>query len=312
MEVSAFLSALSPDFQGRIDTAVSLAPLTTFRLGGPASVLVSPSSAEDVQRVILACAEAGCPLYVLGAGSNIIVPDEGIDGVVIRLAEALKGWSFDGAQLRVGAGLSDRQLAEIALDRAVCGFEWIYDIPGSVGGGVYMNAGNNDGEMSHSVVEVEWLDSAGRLHFTSGPQMHFGYRHSLLHEVRGIVVAATLKADSHGSQTDIRSRMDAIAALRHSKFPEETMCAGSVFRRPPGHFAGKLIEEAGCGGMRIGGALVSQKHKGFIVNCGEATAADVLALIELVKEKVWAHSGVRLQTEVQSFAAHPFLEGSSP
>ena len=278
---------------------VSLAQLTTFCIGGAADLVVEPALVTDVASTLQICAEHSVPLYVLGAGSNVIAPDEGIRGVVLRLAGALRGLSLQEDLLVCQAGVLDETLAEFCLGRGITGFEWIYDIPGSVGGAVFMNAGNNDGEIKDSLVNATWITPDGET--VSGPAtaLDLGYRASRFHSDPAIVVEATFSLPGRAPMAEIEQRMRSIRALRQSKFPEETLCAGSIFKRPPGNFAGRLIEQAGCGGMSVGGARVSHKHKGFIVNTGNATAADVLALIERVRQRVLEHSGIELTTEVR-------------
>jgi len=302
-----FCRDLERELTGRLVTDAPLAPLCTFGIGGPASVLVEPASTADVAATLALCRVHGAPLYILGGGSNLLIPDEGLRGVVLRTAEALLEVRLDGDHIVAQAGLSDPTLAAFARDRERTGFEWLCDIPGTVGGAVYMNAGNNDGEVSHSVVSVRWLSPEGEVVDTDAAGLRLEYRRSRFHQHRGIILEATFTASAREDRRLITRRMDAITEMRRSKFPSETLCAGSVFKRPPGHYAGRLIEEAGCGGCQVGGALVSPRHKGFIVNRGTARAADVLELIELVRSRVEKHSGVRLETEVELFA--PFLPG---
>jgi UDP-N-acetylmuramate dehydrogenase len=280
---------------------VPLSPLNTFGIGGAASCVVSPRGVEDVCETLAICRAEGVALYVLGAGSNIIVPDEGIDGVVLHLADSLSDISLENGVIRASGGVLDGKLSEFAWEHRLTGFEWIFDIPGSVGGAVFMNAGNNDGEISETVTQVTWVALDGSVRVSNLEELELGYRSSRFHRSPGIIVEALFEPLGSDDPAEIRARMDSIQTVRQSKFPPETLCAGSIFKRPPGHYAGKLIEEAGCGGMCVGGALVSQKHKGFIVNTGEATATDVLELIARVKARVLADSGVALTTEVVSF-----------
>jgi UDP-N-acetylmuramate dehydrogenase len=310
---------------GHVEVGAALAPLTTFGIGGPADVLVVPDCEDDVRLTIRVCTEMHVPLYVMGAGSNVLVPDDGMRGVVLRLSpwpsacadvEGRKARgltrlaALDGTFV-AGAGVTDERLAEFALQHGVTGFEWIYDIPGSVGGAVYMNAGNNDGEMKGNLVSVRWVDVAGAVHDTPVGELEMGYRTSRFQRGRGLVLEATLSASRHAAPEAIRAEMDRIRALRKSKFPEQTLCAGSIFKRPTGHFAGRLIEEAGLGGERVGGAMVSHKHKGFIVNMGGATAADVLALMQRVRERVQATSGVLLDPEVELLTDRRFCQADT-
>ncbi len=305
----SFIALLQARLACPVTTGVPLAPLNTFGIGGPAACVVSPGSTEDVCATLAACREEGIPLYVLGAGSNIIVPDGGIDGVVLRLADALSSISLANGMIRAAGGVTDGELSEFAWQHHLTGFEWIFDIPGSVGGAVFMNAGNNDGEISETVSRVTWVAPDCTVHVSDLADLQLGYRSSRFHSTPGIVVEALFEPLGNDDAHAIRGRMESIQAVRQSKFPPETLCAGSIFKRPPGHFAGRLIEEAGCGGMCVGGALVSQKHKGFIVNTGGATATDVLELIAQVKARVLADSGVKLTTEVVSF--EPFYGGEA-
>jgi len=296
---------LTDAVEGTVARDVPIAPLTTFRIGGSADLLVQPASRQDVVAVLRVCSECGVPLYILGAGSNLIVPDEGLRGVVLRLPDGIDDISLHGDTIVCGAGVLDCRLAEFALGHQVTGFEWIFDIPGSVGGAVYMNAGNNDGEISHSLVLAKWVSPDGELHEAGAEELKLGYRTSRFHNEPGIIVEAVFAISARADGSSIRGRMDSIKELRGSKFPEESLCAGSIFKRPLGDYAGRLIEEAGCGGMSVGGALVSHKHKGFIVNRGDATASDVLTLIEQVRRRVLEHSGVELETEVEVFSPIP-------
>jgi UDP-N-acetylmuramate dehydrogenase len=292
---------LAHSVRGRVREHVPLGPLTTFCIGGPARVLVEPADEGDVVAVLSFCRSTGAALYVLGGGSNVLVPDEGVEGIVLRMAGALEGLSFEDGLIVAEAGVDDGRLSEFAAERHVSGLEWIFDIPGTVGGAVYMNAGNNDGEMKNGLERVRWVEPDGRIVESGGDGLEMGYRATRFQRQPGIVVRCWVRPAGQDSRDAIRGRMEAIRDLRRQKFPEEKRCAGSVFKRPPGHFAGRLIEEAGCGGMRVGGAVVSPKHKGFIVNTGGATARDVLQLIELVRAAVLANSGVRLETEVLDF-----------
>ncbi len=307
---SGNIKKLEERLRGRLSCSVRagvpLAAYTTFGIGGPADLLIEPRTEEEVRWVVEECGASEVPLYVMGAGSNLVVPDDGVRGVVLRTAGAMTASKLVGEVIECEAGVCDADLAKRALEWSVTGFEWIYDIPGSVGGAVYMNAGNNDGEMKDSIVSVRWLDQRGCLREGSVEQLEMGYRTSVFHREPGLVLWTALKA-VRGEPAEIREKMDSIKALRHSKFPAEALCAGSVFKRPQGHYAGKLIEDAGCGGLRIGDAMVSQKHKGFIVNTGSATAEQVIELIDRVRQTVMERFGVELQPEVELFTRKRFL-----
>jgi len=309
-----------------------LAPLTTFALGGNADLLVVPRTVADVVTVVQACRELEQPLYVMGAGSNLIVPDDGVRGVVLRLpartpacnaeeekrlsgqswqrrpeGQGLNAISMGDGTITAQAGVTDPELAEFALAHSIPGYEWIFDLPGSVGGAVFMNAGNNEGEMQERLLSVRWVSPEGELCEAGAEELEFGYRNSIFHRRPGIIVDAVLKADIRGSDGRIYAKMQRIKAVRRSKFPARLLCAGSIFKRPPGHYAGKLIEDAGLGGLRVGDAVVAEEHKGFIINAGNATAADVTGLIQLVRERVLEASGVALETEVELFSKRRFL-----
>jgi UDP-N-acetylmuramate dehydrogenase len=245
------------------------------------------------------CRAHGVPLTVLGGGSNVIVPDEGVRGLTLRLKGALDGLHLEGEDLVAQAGVLDETLSGLACDHGISGCEWLFDIPGTVGGAVLMNAGNNDGQMSDVLRSVTWVTAGGRLETCPVEQLGLAYRKSRFQGTPDIVVEARIAIRRRDRPSAIRARMEAIRDQRRSKFPAETRCAGSIFKRPPGDFAGRLIEVSGCGGLRVGGAEVSDRHKGFIVNTGGATAADVLALIDLVRGRVLERTGTRLETEVE-------------
>ncbi len=298
-------------YEGELAEAVCLSSLTTFGIGGPARWLASTSDVGDIQAMIRVCRKLGIALYVLGAGSNVLVPDEGIDGVVLVLTRGLSGLHLGSDMIRCQAGVLDETLSSYAWSHGIAGYEWLFDIPGSLGGAVYMNAGCNEGDMAGLVLEASWLDPRGEVRVSGLSDLNFGYRHSRFHDSPGLVVEALLRADTRDDPAAIRARMEASRATRKSRFPPESLCAGSVFKRPPGHFAGKLIEDAGCGGMTVGDAMVSPKHKGFIVNRGAATARDVKALMERVSERVFRQFGIRLEPEVVSLEEMPFIPSAA-
>ena len=219
----------------------------------------------------------------------------------------LSALRLEGDVIIAQAGVTDPELAEFALAHSIPGFEWLYDLPGSVGGAVLMNAGNNEGEMQERLVSVRWVTPEGELRRAEPKELEFGYRTSLFHREPAIIVEAVLKADVRGSEGRIYAKMQRIKAVRRSKFPARLLCAGSIFKRPPGHYAGKLIEDAGLGGLRVGDAMVAHEHKGFIINAGNATAADVTGLIELVRARVLEDSGITLETEVELFSQRRFV-----
>lgn len=297
---------LAGSLRGTVLAEEPLARHVTFCIGGPAELLVLPADLDDVRRTLEYCLARSQPLYLLGGGSNLLPPDEGLRGVVL-CTRSLSALREDHGAVVAGAGTGDEDLARFAEARGWAGFEWIYDLPGTVGGAVFMNAGNNDGELAAHVLEVAWLDPEGTLHRDGTETLELGYRTSRFHRVPGLVTEARLRPLGSAPPGAIRERMEGIRAARKARFPPETLCAGSVFKRPPGDYAGRLIEAAGCGGLRRGGAKVSEKHKGFIVNTGRATAGDVIGLVEEVIARVRDRFGVELQREMELFGERRFL-----
>ena len=311
-----------------------LAAHTTFRIGGPAQWLVLPRSENEVAAVVNACEGAGVPWRVLGLGSNVLAPDEGLPGVTVKLAENFSAVEvLPGGLVRAQAGATNEAVAEAALAAGLAGYEFASGIPGTVGGAAIMNAGAYDGQFSDVAVEVRCLAPANRTGASGGDNPNgvgnksgsgeaadgngdpgeaaadaivtlsaaeaaWGYRASRMMREGLVVLSATLQL-APDSPAAIRARMDDLRERRASKQPLEMPSAGSTFKRPQGYFAGALIQEAGCQGASVGGAQVSTKHAGFVVNTGDATAADVLALIAEVQRRVHEASGVTLEPEVR-------------
>lgn len=271
---------------------------TTFRIGGPADALVTPTTVEELQQVLRFCYQQALPTVVIGNGSNLLVRDGGIRAVVIKLAGALSTVTLTEAGLVAEAGISLSALARTAVEAGLGGLEFAAGIPGTLGGAVMMNAGAYGGEMKDVVFRVEAVDAAGEEHELTGEQLDFSHRHSALQDRQLIAARVELRLfprDSAESQAIISD----LAARRREKQPLHLPSAGSVFKRPPGHYAGALIQQAGLMGARIGGAEVSTMHAGFIVNVGNATAADVENLIRHVQATVAAKFRVDLETEVR-------------
>ena len=268
---------------------------TSFRIGGAADVFVS-ATAEQMTHVVHFCHEHTIPLLVVGNGSNLLVSDDGVDGVVLQPSE--QGSAFEEEFVIASAGMSLGKLCLQACEHGLSGLEFAYGIPGSVGGGVYMNAGAYGGELADVLVDVTALDETGNLLVLGKEELHLGYRHSVFMERPLTVLKATfrLKADS---PTAIRARMDDFLSRRKEKQPLEYPSGGSFFKRPAGHFAGALIEQCGLKGLTVGGAQVSEKHAGFVINRGGATCADVMELCHQVQERVQETFGVMLEREVQ-------------
>ena len=274
-----------------------LARHTTFRVGGPADVLFLPESAQVLQRAMELAREAGEDCLVIGNGSNLLVRDGGVRGLVIKLAGPMSGVSVEGTAIRAQAGASLSQVSRAALQASLTGLEFASGIPGSLGGALAMNAGAYGGELSQVVREAMVLMD-GRVQTLSREELAMGYRTTRVLREGGIVLSAVLDL-KEGDAPQIAATMDDLNRRRREKQPLSFPSAGSTFKRPEGYFAGALIEQAGLKGYAIGGAQVSEKHAGFLINRGGATASDLLRLIEYVQERVYAQSGVRLETEVR-------------
>ena len=274
-----------------------LARHTTFRVGGPADVLFLPESAQELQRAMELAREAGEDCLVIGNGSNLLVRDGGVRGLVIKLAGPMSGVSVEGTAIRAQAGASLSQVSRAALQASLTGLEFASGIPGSLGGALAMNAGAYGGELSQVVREAMVLMD-GRVQTLSREELAMGYRTTRVLREGGIVLSAVLDL-KEGDASQIAATMDDLNRRRREKQPLSFPSAGSTFKRPEGYFAGALIEQAGLKGYAIGGAQVSEKHAGFLINRGGATASDLLRLIEYVQERVYAQSGVRLETEVR-------------
>ena len=277
---------------------VPMSTLTTFQIGGPAAVVVEPATAEQAARVLRACHEANVPVKVLGLGSDLLVSDTGVDAVVVRIAQRCASIAVAGSKLVVDAGASNAQVAEAALAAGLAGYEFASGIPGTVGGAAIMNAGAYGGEFRDVCCRVTCATPEGQLVEAAAWQACWGYRHSMMSDAGWMVLGAELQLRPDSPEA-IRTRMDDLAARRAEKQPLEMPSAGSTFKRPTGHFAGKLIQDAGLRGFRVGGAQVSEKHTGFVVNAGGATAADVRELIAQVQQRVFDNDGVRLEPEVR-------------
>lgn len=272
---------------------------TTFRVGGPVTLMALPRSVEELSTVVSLAKEAGIEPFFLGRGSNLLVADRGAEAFLIKLAGGLDRLELLGENsLYVGAGVTLAQAAVFALEHALTGLEFAHGIPGTLGGGVFMNAGAYDGELSQVVSWADCLDESGRRFRLEGPDLELGYRTSVFSRKPWVVTGARLDL-TPGDPAAIRARMEDLSHRRRSKQPLEFPSAGSTFKRPAGHFAGALIQEAGLKGVRIGGAQVSEKHAGFVVNTGGATSDDILSLIRLVRDTVLEKTGVLLEPEVR-------------
>lgn len=271
---------------------------TTFKIGGPADMLICPHDTEEIKIILHYCSSRQIPYFILGMGSNLLVRDKGIRGIVIKLADGFNTWQIEGEQIQAQAGLRLSELASKAAQNALTGLEFAEGIPGSLGGAVLMNAGAYGGEMKDVIISVEAIDSAGEIRTFSKPEMDFSYRHSIFQEAQYILLSARMQL-KQGKQEEIYAKMKEYAQSRREKQPLEHPSAGSTFKRPPGYFVGPMIEELNLKGYSIGGAAVSSKHAGFIVNKGGAAAADVLQLIEKIQLEARAKFGVELHPEIR-------------
>lgn len=269
---------------------------TTFKIGGNADLLVKVKSVCELKRIISLAAEFDIPYFILGKGSNILVSDKGIEGLVINL-DGINEVSISSDTIVCGAGVSLRALCLAAQKASLSGLEFAYGIPGTVGGALYMNAGAYGGEMSQVVVSATALDNKGNEIKFSLADMRLGYRTSVFKNTDLIITSVTMKL-SHGNQAAIKSAMDDFFSRRRDKQPLEFPSAGSTFKRPEGYFAGALIEQNNLKGVSVGGAQVSEKHAGFVINTGGATCNDVLDLIKKIKDTVKMADGVDLEPEV--------------
>lgn len=295
--MTAYLKALS-DLKIEYVEKCPMSSLTTFHIGGPADVLVKPKNEGELKSAILAAKECGIPLMLLGKGSNLLVSDDGIEGAVIHIADGLdKIEVLENGIVSCKAGASLAALCSACLNSGLSGLEFAYGIPGSVGGAIYMNAGAYGGEMRDVVRSVTYMTGEGEIKTASADELDFSYRHSRFSGKDDIILSAQF-ALVEDKKESIRARMDDYIGRRKDKQPLNFPSAGSVFKRPEGYFAGALVEQCGLKGYTVGGAQVSEKHAGFIVNVGGATCSDVLGLIEHIKATVFQKFGVALESEI--------------
>ena len=271
---------------------------TSFRIGGPADLFVTPDDIDELRDVIAACRAAGVPHFVLGCGSDLLVADEGYRGVIVSCTKGLVNVAIDGETMACQAGVALREASEMACELGLSGLEFACGIPGSVGGACFMNAGAYGGCVADVLESVRCLMPDGTQQSLPVEELALGYRASRVRDEGLVVLSATFRLHE-GNQDDIRARMDDFTQRRRKRQPLELPSAGSTFKRPEGHFAGKLISDAGLKGYAHGGASVSTKHAGFVVNNGGATAADVHAVIRHVQDEVERQFGVRLEPELR-------------
>ena len=272
---------------------------TSFRIGGGAEVMAFPKTREELSRILKVSTLLDCKCAILGAGTNVLAPDAGMPGLTICLKDCLDGLErLDETHIRVMAGVTMTRAAVYAANLGLSGLEFAHGIPGTVGGGVYMNAGAYGGEICQVCTEVEVMDREGNLKVLSGEEMQFSYRHSRLEETGDIVIRADF-ALTRAEPEEIKARMKELIGKRSASQPLDLPSAGSAFKRPVGGYAAALIDQAGLRGFQVGGAAISTKHAGFAVNLGGATAADVQELLKQVSDIVYEKSGIRLEPEVR-------------
>ena len=291
------ITDLLPDFD--LHFQEPLAKHTSFRIGGPAEVMAFPKSGEELSQLLKMSALLDCKPVILGAGTNVLAPDEGVRGLVICLKDCLDGMEqLNDTTIRIMGGVTMTRAAVFASHLGLSGLEFAHGIPGTVGGGVYMNAGAYDGEICQVCTSVEVMDPDGQVHTLSNADMEFSYRHSVLEDRFAIVISADFSLEPKDS-TEIRDRMKELMGKRSASQPLDKPSAGSAFKRPSAGYAAALIDQAGLKGYRVGDAAISEKHAGFAVNLGNATAQEVKDLLRQVSDRVFEHSGIRLEPEVR-------------
>lgn len=293
MQMNGFLPEES------VETHVPMSRHTSFRTGGEADVLVTVQSQEDLMQVLDLLHRVEMPFLILGNGSNVLIKDGGYRGCIIKLGSCFHQVETAGSQLTAGAGVKLSAAAKAAMEESLRGLEFASGIPGSVGGGIFMNAGAYGGELKDILISATAAAKDGsRVYQLSGQELELGYRHSAFQKTGDIILSGTFQLQE-GEKDEISAKMKELLDKRNSKQPVHLPSAGSFFKRPEGHYAGKLIQDAGLKGLSVGGAQVSPLHAGFIVNNGGATTSDILQLMRLIQNTVYDKFGVRLEPEVR-------------
>ncbi len=291
------LSSMLPDVELHFEEP--MAKHTSFRIGGGAEVMAFPKTREELAKLLQTSALLDTKPAILGAGTNVLAPDEGIPGLVICLKDCLEGMEkLSETKIRVMAGVTMSRAATYAAGLGLSGLEFAHGIPGSIGGGVYMNAGAYGGEICQVCESVEVMDRAGNIRRLSNGEMEFSYRHSVLEDTEDIVISADFILTEKPSE-EIKAKMKELIGKRSVSQPLDLPSAGSAFKRPVGGYAAALIDQAGLKGFQVGGAAISSKHAGFAVNLGGATAEDVKTLLTQVSDRVFEHSGIRIEPEIR-------------
>lgn len=290
--------ALCEKIECEYSTSAVLSDYTSFKIGGKADVMVFPDTSEKIKSVVSFANEQKLPVFVLGKGSNLLVSDSGISGIVINTCRFDKIELIDETTIVCQSGVSLMRLCRFALENSLTGLEFAFGIPGTAGGAAYMNAGAYGGEMKDVLIKCGHLDAKGESGSFEGEALELGYRKSVYSDKDYIVTSLTLKLQK-GDKEEIKAKMDDLMSRRKDKQPLEYPSAGSTFKRPEGYFAGALIERCGLKGFTVGGAQVSEKHAGFVINVGGATAKDVNELIAHCRKVVYENTGVTLEPEVK-------------
>lgn len=300
MELNSFQEKLAnvlPQIEIRFNEPMSRH--TSFRIGGAAEAMAFPKSEEELAQLLKVSKELDIHCAILGAGTNVLAPDAGVPGLVVCLKDCLNGMELVGeGRLRVMAGVTMSRAAVFAANHDLSGLEFAHGIPGTVGGGVYMNAGAYGGEISRICIQVSVMDKAGQLHVRTWEEMDFCYRHSRLEETGEIVTSAVFQL-TDAPQEQVKQHMKELQSRRIASQPLDYPSAGSAFKRPAGGYAAALIDQAGLKGFRVGNAAISEKHAGFAINLGGATAQDVKELLRQTSDKVYENSGIRLEPEIR-------------
>ena len=291
------IAALSLDLELRLNEPMAMH--TSLRIGGAAEVMAFPKTEDELAELLKLSALLDCKCAILGAGTNVLAPDEGVSGLVICLKDCLNGMEkLSGTRIRVMAGVTMSRAAVFAANLGLSGLEFAHGIPGTIGGGVYMNAGAYGGEICQICHRVEVMDRQGNTRWLSNAEMEFSYRHSVLETTEDIVICAEFNLTPDQPE-EIKARMKELIGKRSDSQPLDLPSAGSAFKRPVGGYAAALIDQAGLKGFRVGNAGISEKHAGFAVNLGGATAKDMKELLQTVSDRVFAQSGIRLEPEIR-------------
>ena len=300
LNITEFIDIISDNIPNlELKREVPMSRLTSFRIGGPAACVACPKTEEELSALLKLCAANGVKPVILGAGTNVLAPDAGMDALVIVLKDALEGMEqLTATSIRVMAGVTMSRAAVFAAGLNLGGLEFAHGIPGTIGGGVYMNAGAYGGEIKDVCTRVRIMDMEGNARWITNVEAAFSYRHSAIEDNPWIVVAAEFELKPTPEE-EVWAKMKELIGKRRASQPLDMPSAGSAFKRPVGGYAAALIDQTGLKGFRVGGAAVSEKHAGFVVNLGGATAEDVQELLKAVSDKVFDRTGIRLEPEVR-------------